>query len=79
MGEPCFSSRSTSLFLVVRYGSESLMLLQPCSRFGYLTKYADIIIYMDEGRAVEQGSHDELLALDGKYAHMYNVQAQAFA
>ncbi|KAG9033038.1 hypothetical protein FRB95_000623 [Tulasnella sp. JGI-2019a] len=48
-------------------------------RFGYLTKYADLIIYMDKGKAVEQGSHDELLALNGQYAHLYNVQAQAFA
>lgn len=48
------------------------------SRFGYLTKYADLIIYMDKGRAVEQGSHEELLALNGQYANLYNVQAQAF-
>ncbi|KAG8947100.1 hypothetical protein FRC00_009267 [Tulasnella sp. 408] len=47
-------------------------------RFGYLTKYADQIIYMEKGKAVEKGSHDELLAIDGKYAHMYNVQAKAF-
>ncbi|KAG8873331.1 hypothetical protein FRB97_006817 [Tulasnella sp. 331] len=47
-------------------------------RFGYLTKYADLIIYMDKGKAVEQGSHAELLALGGQYAHSYNVQAQAF-
>jgi len=47
-------------------------------RFGYLTKYADLIIFMDSGRAVEQGSHDELMALNGRYANLYNVQAQAF-
>ncbi|KAG8930108.1 hypothetical protein FRC01_003253 [Tulasnella sp. 417] len=47
-------------------------------RFGYLTKYADQIIYMEKGKVVEKGSHDELLAMDGKYAHMYNVQAKAF-
>ncbi|KAG8903124.1 hypothetical protein FRB99_003726 [Tulasnella sp. 403] len=48
-------------------------------RFGYLTKYADLIVYLEDGVAVEKGSHDELLALKGKYAHLYNVQAQAFA
>ncbi|KAG9016796.1 hypothetical protein FRB90_002129 [Tulasnella sp. 427] len=47
-------------------------------RFGYLTKYADQIIYMEKGKAIEKGSHDELLALNGKYAQLYNVQAQAF-
>lgn len=47
-------------------------------RFGYLTKHADQIIYMEKGKVLEKGSHEELLALDGKYAHLYNVQAQAF-
>ncbi|KAG9016798.1 hypothetical protein FRB90_002131 [Tulasnella sp. 427] len=47
-------------------------------RFGYLTKHADQIIYMDKGKAVEMGSHEELVALNGKYAHMYSVQAKAF-
>ncbi|KAF8307960.1 P-loop containing nucleoside triphosphate hydrolase protein, partial [Clavulina sp. PMI_390] len=47
-------------------------------RFGHLTKYADIILYMKEGRIVEQGTHAELVALGGSYAHLYNVQAQAF-
>ncbi|KAG8892576.1 hypothetical protein FRC00_011857 [Tulasnella sp. 408] len=47
-------------------------------RFGYLTKHADQIIYMEKGKAVEKGSHDALLAMNGKYAQMYNVQAKAF-
>jgi ATP-binding cassette, subfamily B, bacterial MsbA len=35
---------------------------------------ADKIIVMDTGRAVEQGSHDELLALNGLYASLYRLQ-----
>jgi ATP-binding cassette, subfamily B, bacterial len=39
---------------------------------------ADRIHILDEGRIVESGTHDELMALDGQYAHMYEVQARAY-
>ena len=35
---------------------------------------ADSIIVMEHGRIVEQGSHDELLARQGKYAQMWDAQ-----
>ena len=35
---------------------------------------ADKIVVMDQGRAVEQGSHDALLALNGLYAGLYRLQ-----
>ena len=35
---------------------------------------ADRIIVLDQGRIVEQGSHAELLALDGLYANLYRLQ-----
>ncbi|KAJ7178279.1 P-loop containing nucleoside triphosphate hydrolase protein [Mycena filopes] len=47
-------------------------------RFGHLTKYADVIICMKEGKVAELGTHKELMALAGEYASLYNVQAQAF-
>lgn len=42
------------------------------------TRLADRIIMLENGQIVEQGSHDELLKKDGKYAEMWKVQAGAY-
>lgn len=38
---------------------------------------ADKILVLDQGRLVEQGTHDELLARDGLYATLYRTQFKA--
>ncbi|WP_416954456.1 ABC transporter ATP-binding protein [Nocardioides sp. T5] len=38
---------------------------------------ADLILVMEDGSIVEQGSHEQLLAVDGAYARLYRSQFEA--
>ncbi len=40
---------------------------------------SDVIILIEDGGIAEMGSHDELMALNGRYARMYNTQTGATA
>ena len=40
---------------------------------------ADLIVVMDQGRIVESGSHDSLLAQKGKYYDLYMTQYAGFS
>ncbi|MBI6855837.1 ABC transporter ATP-binding protein [Pseudomonas cichorii] len=40
-------------------------------------QHADQILVMDRGRIVERGRHDELLELNGLYAHLWHQQSRA--
>ncbi|MFC6331958.1 ABC transporter ATP-binding protein [Paenibacillus septentrionalis] len=42
------------------------------------TKMADRILMMENGQIIEQGSHEELMRIDGKYAQMFNLQASRY-
>jgi ATP-binding cassette subfamily B protein len=46
-------------------------------RFSTVRK-ADRILLFEDGRLAEQGTHQELMRLDGEYAEMFALQASAY-
>lgn len=41
-------------------------------------RLANRIIVLEQGRVLEEGSHDDLIARDGRYAELFNLQAEAY-
>ena len=66
-----------SVFEHIRELAEGRAVVLISHRFSTV-RSADRIHILDEGRIVESGTHDELVALGGRYARMYEVQARAY-
>ncbi len=62
-------------FVDVTRGATSILISH---RFSSV-RHADNIVVLDGGRVIEQGSHEELIALDGRYAQLFRLQAERFA
>jgi ATP-binding cassette subfamily B protein len=41
-------------------------------------RIADRIAVIGDGRVTELGTHEELLALGGRYAHLFELQAAGY-
>jgi ATP-binding cassette subfamily B protein len=61
-------------FLDLTRGTTSVVISH---RFSTVRR-ADRIVVIEDGRVVEDGSHDELLESAGRYAHLYLLQASRF-
>ncbi|KAJ8088054.1 hypothetical protein PM082_013605 [Marasmius tenuissimus] len=66
------------LFNNLREAREGKTMLFVTHRFGPITKYADRIICMKDGKLAEHGTHTELMEKQGEYYKMYDIQAKAF-
>jgi ABC-type bacteriocin/lantibiotic exporter with double-glycine peptidase domain len=58
-----FAEDKTSIFISHRLAS---------------TRFCDRIFFLDDGNITETGSHDELMAQNGKYAEMFNIQSHYY-
>lgn len=62
-------------FLSVTRGMTTLLVSHRLSS----VRHAERIVVIDSGGILEDGSHDELMALSGEYARMFSLQASRFA
>lgn len=58
-----FGHKKTSVFISHRLSS---------------TRFCDRVCFLKDGQLTEIGTHEELLALGGDYAHMYQIQSQYY-
>ena len=61
---------------ILKLGKEKILVFIS-HRFSTVRR-ADKILVLDNGTITEQGSHDQLMKLDGKYAHLFNLQAKSY-
>ncbi len=71
------AAAEASIFEHFQTLSEGRMVILISHRFSTV-RIASQILVVDDGRIVEHGTHDELLARDGRYAKLFLLQAEGY-
>jgi ATP-binding cassette subfamily B protein len=65
------------LFARIKDLTQGKMALYISHRFSTV-RMADRILFLENGRLVEQGTHDELMLQGGRYADLFDLQAASY-
>jgi ABC-type multidrug transport system fused ATPase/permease subunit len=71
------AASEAAVFEHFRAASKTKMTILISHRFSTV-RAADQIVVIQKGEIVERGSHDSLLAENGQYAHLFNLQAKGY-
>jgi ATP-binding cassette subfamily B protein len=71
------AASEAEVFEHFRTASSNKMTILISHRFSTVRAAAQIIV-IHQGRILERGDHESLLAEDGQYAHLFNLQAQGY-
>ena len=71
------ASSEAEVFEHFRTASNNKMTILISHRFSTVRAAAQIIV-IHQGKILERGTHESLLAEDGQYAHLFNLQAQGY-
>ena len=72
--DPLAESRMYEQYSQFTRGKTSLFISHRLSS----TRFCDRILYMEHGEILESGSHDQLMAAGGGYAHLFEVQSHYY-
>ena len=71
------ASSEAEVFEHFRTASNNKMTILISHRFSTVRAAAQIVV-IHQGKILERGTHDSLLAEDGQYAHLFNLQAKGY-